>query len=316
MLMSEFDNLMKWNGRGKPFYEVYYLKLNDPSLRVALWLRYTFLSPVKGPPTASVWGIFTSDTRPGSNVILKETVPLSQANFFRSRFSLNIGGATLNNSSASGRITGEGKEIAWDLTWEPKDSSFKHYPFFFYLLPWPPSKVVAPNLSVQGRGWFEVNGVRYQFNSMLHQGHVWGRRYSERWTWSNCIFFLEDKNAVFEMVARPPLMLGYLDVGGERIRFRSRGDLSLTGGGFEVKKRSILLRGRIGADPKNIVGITYEGPLGETRYCYNTNLADATIELFRKERGKWVLCNKLTSNGTTAYETVQPVPVTGICLSL
>lgn len=314
MLKSEFDNLTRWNGREKPFYETYYLKVNEPSLGAALWIRYTFLSPVNSSATASVWAVFFDSRNPSRNLALKETVFMNEAVFLKSKFSLDIGGAVLDNNSASGSLKNERGHIAWNIAWRPTDSSFRHYPFFLYFLPWPASKVVAPNLNAPSAGWFEVNGVKYQFSSVVHQGHVWGKSYSKKWFWADCGMFKEDKSAVLELIAKPPFGLGYLKFGGEKIRFIASGDYSLTGCEFKGRNFSTKIAGKISTE--NIIGITYQDPNGGERYCYNTNVGSAIVNIYKKCGRKWQFFAELASQCTTAYESVTSMPVSTIPISL
>ena len=61
---EERDNLTRWHPPQDGFYEVYYLKWNDPSQGIAAWLRYTLLAPVNREPEASVWAVFFDAAHP------------------------------------------------------------------------------------------------------------------------------------------------------------------------------------------------------------------------------------------------------------
>jgi hypothetical protein len=308
MLQSEFDNITKWNGKEKPFYEVYYLKVNEPSLGGALWLRYTFLSPLQGSPSASLWAIFFDSKDHLKNIAMKETVSTQDIIFKKKKFELNIGGAHLNNTSSSGMIVNDKNSIGWDLSWKPSDKTFKHYPWPLYLLPWPKSKVAAPNLNVPVNGYFEVNGLKFNlFNASLHQGHVWGRSYSGRWAWANCGSFLEDKNATLELIMKPPIGLGYLKTSNEEFKFRFRNLYQPLSWEFMGKHGSTRLIGKIETNPEDIIGVTYDDPISGERYCYNTKVASCLLKIGDRN---------LTSVNTTAFETVESVINPHLNLSL
>ncbi len=318
MLSSEFHNLVKWNGKEKPFYEVYYLKVNEPALGAALWLRYTFLSPLVGPPEASVWAIFFNSRRPEKNIALKETIPVSEAVYHRGDLYLNFGGAMLKNDEASGVLKDGGANISWNLKWIPSDAPFRHYPFPFYYLPWPKSKVIAPNLSVPTSGWFEANGVKYPLNgAKLHQGHIWGRGYSKNWAWANCGVFNEDRSAVLELLVKPPLGTGLFKTGEGSSRLLVRGRYDVNGWSFIGKGLNIRVKGKIAARHEDIIGVTYQDPVKGERYCYNTKVADAVVDIYRRKGLGWRRERRLVSNGTTAFEVVEPKPLAGYsCRSL
>lgn len=324
MLLSEFHNLIKWNGKEKPFYEIYYLKLNDPTLGAALWLRYAIVSFVNEPPKASVWAMYFNSLQPHKNLALKETVSTAETIYRRGSFYLDIGGAVIDNSSANGGLRQGNNSITWDIKWQPSDKVYKHYPWPLYILPWPATKVVAPNLAVPANGWFSINGLKYEIRStVLHQGHIWGRGYARQWAWANCGMFAEDKHAclpgrqaVLELLAKTSFGFGYLRTGREDMRFTIRGSSSPTLWNFEGQKFSTKVIGKIVTHPQNIIGVTYEGPSGEKRYCYNTKVADSLVDIYKKKKGKWSNVQRLTSVGTTAFETVGPSIVPNLKLDL
>src|SRR5213595_1975475 len=60
--------------------ESYFLKLNDPSGNLALWIKATILVREGGTPrVAEAWAI--AFTRDGRHVAVKETSPLARATF-------------------------------------------------------------------------------------------------------------------------------------------------------------------------------------------------------------------------------------------
>ena len=308
MLLSEYDNLIRWNGRERPFYEVYYLKLNEPSNGVALWFRYTFLSPSVGTPSASVWAIFNSK-KAGDNLALKNTFAMSEVAYHKTKFGLNLGGSILRNDHASGIVRDNANVISWNIGWRPLDSSIRQYPSLLYITPWPATKVVTPNPAVIASGFFEVNGIRYEVESSpLYQGHTWGRCYSNGWAWANCQNFAEDKSAILELVAQPSFGLGYLKIGQKKMRLFLRGRYNRTSWEFNGRAFGKKIEGRISTFSQNIIGITYHNPCGGKRYCYNTNIADVAVKLYEKKKGKWNLAHELTSAGTASFETVTSRP--------
>ena len=45
LTQAERDNVTRWDGERRGFYEVYYLKVNHIPSGTALWARYTLLAP-------------------------------------------------------------------------------------------------------------------------------------------------------------------------------------------------------------------------------------------------------------------------------
>jgi len=317
MLHSEFDNLVKWRHRQKPFYENYYLKVNYPSLGVALWLRYTFLSPAKGEPSMSVWAIFSDLKDPRNNVALKETFPISDVIYKKSTFEIKCKSFEINNFSAKGAVNGLGRTLAWELAWEPSRNSFRIMPEPFYWFGVPSTKVVTPNMACAVSGYFSIDGVKYPLNGhRLHQGHVWGKSYSKRWAWANCIDFAEDKSAVLELLSKPPLGLGYFSCRDLEGKVWLKGKYDANSWHFSGRSRKFKIDGSIGVATQNIIGVTYDDPTGGKRFCYNTKIADAVVEIRKKLRKGWGSPQRFTSVGACAFETVESFPVSGLELGL
>ena len=315
--MSSRDNLIRWNGKERPFFEVYYLKVNDPTAGIGLWLRYTLTSKTCSAPEAAIWAIFFNANDPGKNVALKETVGIKDVVYRRGRFDINIGGAVLKNDSASGSIKQGGNYIKWELNWQPSEKGFRYYPWLLYHLPWPSSKVVAPHLSTKADGWIEINGVKFVLNSApFHQGHIWGKELSREWAWADCSAFAEDGSAVISLIANPRLGFGYVKTSQLKKRFRIRGKYSLTGWEFKGQSFTLKIMGRIIAKPNDIIGITYQDPSGSERYCYNTKVADAVVDIYKKQKGKWVCMQRLTCAKAMAFEVVKSTPRADFRLSL
>ncbi|MBI2092971.1 MAG: hypothetical protein HYY43_04540 [Deltaproteobacteria bacterium] len=302
MLISEVDNLPKWNGREKPFYENYYLKVNIKGLDAALWLRYTFLSPIGGRPEASVWAAFFDAKNSKRNFAIKETVGIDEFAFYKTKFELNIGGAILNNCGAGGRLIKNGNDVSWNISWKARETSFKNLPFPLYYLPFPTTKVVAPNENVIADGFFTINGVKYEVHGeKLHQGHVWGKHYSKEWAWANCISFNEDEPAFLELLANRFFGLGFISTSAGSERLIVKGRYGLGFWEFEGFGLKFKIKGKIFSPIQNIIGVTYTDPDDSKRFCYNTTVADAVIDIYKRNK-------RLSSAKRAAFEIVNIAP--------
>ena len=52
------ENQMRWDGRKRPFIEVWYATLNHARTGAGIWLRYTITSPAGGDPYSELWALF------------------------------------------------------------------------------------------------------------------------------------------------------------------------------------------------------------------------------------------------------------------
>lgn len=330
MVAGEQDNVTRWDGVQRGFYEVYYLKVNDLSSGTALWLRYTFLSPQarRGNPVAELWAVFFDRRDPRRNLALKRTYPVSRATIGRDPFVVRIGEAELRHDRAVGALAGEAGHITWDVGWTPSAEPFRHFPRpGLYEGGFPKTKVMAPNLSVAMRGTYTVNGVTYWLHDAPgHQAHLWGTRQGLRWTWGNCNAFVEDPTAVFEglsaQVAVGPLPSPRLTVCAFRYRGQwyffnglsrwltndSRSQL----GSWQIAAQGAGMRfvGRVESRIEDLVGVQYTDTDGSHLYCHNAKVGDMVLVVYRREGLRWSLADTLTAHGTAAVEWVtrQPDP--------
>jgi hypothetical protein len=329
---QEQDNMVRWQKGMRPFYEVYYLKLNFASRRKALWLRYTLLSPQRGlgPPTAAVWAMAYDFADPAKNFALKEIVSIDRAVIDREIFYFQILENAIYNSGARGGLSSGGHEVQWDLQFIHAEESFRPFPASFYFLPFPKTKMLAPNWSIQVEGEVVIDGEKFLLQACpASQAHFWGSRHAERWAWGHCNAFQEDGAAVFESLTSPfrlskkrarPLTLMALRRGsGEEIKVNRLSQLLFNESRYQVGSWELqgyrghyCLKAAIRADPALFLGLTYTDTDGSKLYCYHTELADFSVELSELRGGKYQILQTLTAASAGAFEVVERTPLPGI----
>ena len=332
---TEQDNIAVWDGRSRGWYEVWYYKLNDPAAGTAVWLRSTILVPLlgHGEPVAELWAIAFDKNDPAWNCAFKRRTPLAGATLGRDAFSVAIAGATLTQTASRGAIgDGAADGIAWDLSVTPAAATFRHFPSaLMYRLPFPRTKVLAPNLSCTYTGTVTVKGRTLAFDRAIgHQAHIWGTKHAARWAWANCAAFddapeggavLEALTAQIKVGGRlaPPLTVLCLRCGGEELLFNALRNLAtnrsaydLTRWDLEGENAAHAVRASITNDPRDMVGVGYRDPDGETRVCHNTKVAGVTVSLYEKARGGRRLLRTLASKAACAYEVVEPSAAPGV----
>ncbi len=335
-MQQEYDNMVRWDKRLRPFYEVFFLKCNIENSPYALWLRYTLLAPQKnlGAPSAAVWAMFFDSSNPLNNIAVKETVGVDRTIIEPDIFYFQILENAIYNSGARGQVSSGGNSIKWDLQFIHNEESFRLYPASFYYLPFPKTKLIAPNWSVRIAGEIDVGGKSHPFKeSKGCQAHLWGSRQGERWAWAHCNTFQEDPEAVFEALTAQvrfgkklsrPLTLFCLKLGDGRIlKFnrisqlffnKSRYDLNvweLSGerGHYRIKA---ALKNR----PQEMMGVTYTDTDGSKLYCYHSESTDFHLELYEQHGSQFRLTKTLTSPQAGAFEIVERAPVPGVSLQI
>jgi hypothetical protein len=99
---------------------------------------------------------------------------------------------------------------------------------------------------------------------------------------------------------------------------RNASEFDLQSWRFEARSARRMLKGEVTARKEDLVGVTYHDPDGELAYCYNTEIADMTLELFERNSrfGEWQKREELTSDGRAHFEYAQREPVAGAVLKV
>ena len=116
---KEKDNILRWDGKRRGCFELYFLKWNDEKSRTAGWIRYTMNSPYPtvGSPYCELWGIFFDVDNPSNNFAVKKRYPIDNFAWDRDRFGAYIDDASLSTNACNGAICDEerGHSLEWDL---------------------------------------------------------------------------------------------------------------------------------------------------------------------------------------------------------
>ena len=318
---SERDNRTVWDGRREGWYEVYYLKLNHRASGTAVWIRYTLLVPLpgRGAPVAELWAVAFDARDPSRNLALKRSRPLDPTAIRRDRFGFAVGDARLEHASACGALEGPAGRLAWELAWDPPREGFRPFPHeAMYRLPLPKTKWLVPNQDVAFRGVLTWNErVLECAGEPGQQSHLWGTQHADRWVWGHANLWADGADATFECltsrlrfgpVRTPDLTLLLLRIDGRwrrldalwraplhRVRIDPPNYL------FEASGDGLRLRGSASARLADLVGVEYTDPDGSHLWCYNTKVADLSLEV-RDERGGR---RTLRADRTFALEFVQ-----------
>ena len=286
--------------------ESYFLKLNDPSGRRALWIKATILVREGGTPrVAEAWAI--AFDREGRHRAAKETVPLARARFDASRLDVEVAGVTLGERRAHGEVKSGDTRIAFDLVFDtPERSGAPLVPFpteRMYETPLPSSKTVSPYPHARFRGSYEVDGAKVEVDGWAGmQGHNWGARHAELYAWGHCNQWDGEDDLVLEgftgrvkigPVLAPPLTIVCVrhrgisyDFNGPLVLVRARGEIGRHRWSFSAKNALGAVSGELWAETDDFVGLAYENPNGEQTYCLNSKIARGRIRLsIRGRRG-------------------------------
>jgi len=297
---KESDNLLRWDGRRRGWYEVYYLKWNDLASRTAYWVRYTMTSPLVGEPYCELWGIFFDADKPENNFAVKSRYPIGDFSWDRDRFRVGVGDAELKQNSCSGAIEDakRGMSLSWELEFDSDTPAFRHFPHqAMYEMAFPKTKVLSPHELAMFSGEAVANGRKIKFKDAPgQQTHIWGVKHALRWAWGHCCAFHEDPAAIWEgldsqiklgPVTSPHLNLFYLRYRGRDYYFNRISDLfsnrsswELGRWAFSAESRDLKMVGAVACRDDEMVAVTYTDPDGETLWCNNSKVATIKLSLY------------------------------------
>jgi hypothetical protein len=307
------------------FYEVWYLRLNDPLNRRALWLRFSLLVTANGfRRVAETWAVHF-ERGAGEEVAktaLKQTFGIEAFQALGDH-GIRIGDCEFTEGRTRGSISSKGRTLKWDLEIIARQKAqFNHVPDSLARAGLVRSAAVTPGEDLLFRGTTELDGRRTAWDEAYGmQGHLSGRNHGLSWVWGHCNSFTDEKGSpayfVFEGVSARSRILGplstpklsslYFFYKGEHYRFNSVWDAlrlrsrnTLTSWQFQADRGDLVFKGELKAEIKGFAGVTYEDTSGSFLYCANSELSDLEILVYR--RGK--LDATFRGKGTAALEVV------------
>lgn len=297
---AERDNMFRWNGQPGAHFETYMVKVQLPEEGSALWLRHElrFLPGNKIAPRLRVIAVLY-DHRANKQQAFAEEYSLSDLNFGRKRFSLNMGSCELSQSGAKGNL--DQGSLSWDLNWEPRRMSARP-------LLWEPlyrsdaiaSKILIPNAAVPTWGTVTIHGRKLQARGgRAQQSHLWGRQSPLRWMATQVDTFNGRPDCRLEAyqvqdriadVTTPWAMTVQITYRHRSYLFpRIMSDLkkggaehNLDGWAFSCGRGPLHFRGRLSLDPASLVGVRSEDPDGRPLSIATSASASMQLEVLRR----------------------------------
>ncbi|MGH7818278.1 MAG: hypothetical protein ACREQ9_00750, partial [Candidatus Binatia bacterium] len=196
-------NRVRFDGRAKRFYEVWYTIFNDLGTGDGFWIRYTLLNPLDSRPEAgaAVWFGYTCRAEPARSFT-------SKRNFARGSFEadpgserLRIGDASLEPGRFRGAFDAEGHEVEWDLRYEPSEAPHFFFDGLLRTATESRNSVTMPNPRIVLDGGIRIDRRTLAIHGGVgHQAHHWGVHRAPRWNWGHCCAF-EGEKAVLELLS-------------------------------------------------------------------------------------------------------------------
>lgn len=285
------------HGQKAGHYESWFLRANHPARAEAFWIRYTIFSP-EGRPEAAIgelWAIH-SDGEGGRLRAGKSELPVSACFFAADTLDVQIGGATLRPGVLQGEARGA-HTLRWNLRYEGGGAPLVFLPENLYAAPFPKAKAVTPRPFVRFSGTLVVDDKVLDIDNWIgSENHNWGRKHTDAYAWGQVAGFDNAPDAFLEAITArlkigplrtPALTILVLRDGDTEYRFnallrafRASGEWHYFGWSFDSTQDGVRIHGRIAAERRDFVGLTYYNPPGGDHTCLNSKIAacEVTIE--------------------------------------
>jgi hypothetical protein len=288
---------------------MWHFNLMDPVTQQALSVRFAVLLSRNGfRRLTEVMAVYFQKTSPQESfkLAVRQNHGIESFNYSREK-GITIGECEFGETRTRGKIQAKGHTITWDLEITPRlgfeDANYDLIPSSLKKTGLIQNSVVTAHTGLSFTGTTEIDDKKVPWNHAPGmQGHQSGPRNGHSWIWSHCNSFLDEKGDpaafVFEGLTARTRLLGiipsprisslYFQYQGKPYFFNSikdalrlRSSNNLNEWRFHADQNDLSFRGVIKAEHKDFGGLTREDTDGSLIYCSSTNLASATIHVYR-----------------------------------
>jgi hypothetical protein len=311
-------NRVRFDGRSRRFYEVWYFIFNEPSSGDGYWIRYTLLNPLDAAPEAggALWFAHTSRSDRSRHVAVVRPHAAGDVVARPGSPTIRIGTGTFEEGRLRGAIRSAGHEIDWELAYEPSPKPHEYFGPPIRTFAERRNSVTIPNPKIALSGTVHIDGHEHGIRSAIgHQAHHWGIEQAERWDWAHCCDFEEDPSAVVELLSAPtPLgsTATFVNLHSDSLTVRFDGLGALLGNRvasglgfwrFEAARKDLRIVVDLRVAPEDVHRFEYVSTTYRRSECWNTQVADCLVRLYtRTGRGAESLTATLRSRGRAAAE--------------
>jgi len=326
----------------KGLYEVWYTMVDDLEREEAYWIRYTLMCPKTGRKPEEgqsleefidslggdgmLWMGYFNNKDPSQNEMVKTSFHLSSVKGTEGNNIAQIDDSTVSLEGIKGGFeTSTGRKISWDLHFSQFQDPYITTPNIAKTLGITNTlaKAAHPNIRISGEitrdgqttHLKEVPGIQY---------HTLGDGYKVPWEWASAHTFENAPRGYLDFGAKKQIGKATVELydGQKRLAIWNDKILkklklakqveftkSLTGIEFALEYKNLSMEGRISVPSEKLLGVEYVGPLGNSFYCYNSELADCTVEItYRDEEGQPKDKKKFIAQSSVSFETIYDTP--------
>lgn len=295
-------------------YESFYIKACRPGGGRGVWIRHTVHKRPGAEPKGSIWFVLF-DREAEAPRATKVTLPASDLSAPTGSW-IRIGSSEIGPGRAGGEVETDAVSASWEIEFAGDAAPCKYLPAdWLYEAPIPRTKFVAPYPNARFDGRLEIEGETIELAGWPGMiGHNWGSEHAERWVWLEGTGFEGEPDTYFDAGAArialgsrttPWIPSGMLVLDGEAHRLGGLGKVrsasveeAPTECSFVLPGKDIVVRGRVSAPKKDLVGWVYADPKGPEHNTVNCSVADLELTVERPA----VPPRTLELSGGAAYE--------------
>jgi len=316
-------NRVRFDGSARRFYEVWYFIFNDPATGDGFWIRYTLLNPLDDHPEAggALWFAHTCRADPARSFAIRRRCGRRDLAVAPGALDVRIGAATFTEGRLAGAFESGGHSVSWNLEYEPSPRPHYYFGETLRRLSARRTSVTVPNPQIHLNGELAIDGTSIRLRRAIgHQAHHWGSERAPRWVWGHCCAFDEDPAAVLELLAPEiggGIQLAFVSLytagetfqaTGLRSLLRNRATAGLGFWHFDAISAERRIVADVHVDPRYVQRFVYMSPSYRTSECWNTQVGDCLVRVYRGADLDRVLRARGTASAETHDEQPQRIP--------
>ncbi|MFL6024773.1 MAG: hypothetical protein ACJ72O_15655 [Marmoricola sp.] len=284
----------RWRGqRGR--LEVWYSTLTDPSTGTGVWLHHELVVPADGrDPYAHGWvAVFRTDRAP----LIERFGPApwtAPATGFRAG----------DVEHVEDRLVGSAGSVSWDLRTEAAGAPMYTFPAWAWHQELLPAAQVVAEPQARYRGTLRIGDEELALDDAVGaNARIYGHGNALRWGWLHADLGDGETCEVVTAVSQRAGLRRLKPLAQVQLRLNGEPDLPRDPLLAALRLKTTLqrdgwrVRGRLGPRRLEIdvrlpddqtLDVSYLDPDGRLLVCRNSERAQASIKLLRRERGSWV----------------------------
>ncbi|HEY9720741.1 MAG TPA: hypothetical protein V6D47_01935, partial [Oscillatoriaceae cyanobacterium] len=317
------DERVRFDGDKVDASEAYYVLWNQPEQGRSMVVRYVLHNgPIEEAKIAEVWCWFRDERQPKNDVAVRQRYPLGRAEVLnQDDVYLRVVNSGYGPERCWGEVKGPEGTVRWDLKLDKSQavgvervSGMDQFDLYAHF------QSNGCRMAVSGE--VVVNGDAYVLEKQLaSDGHYWDTKHLKAWSWAHCANFEGDPDFLFEGIGarfndwtQPSTWLTFV-YQGQMIRsnlidafyYNRETDADLTSWSFVAERGDLRFVGKLTARPEDQILIVHALPDDEFLYTHITYCGDMTVDIERKEGGRWWKFDSRVARRSASFEVTRKV---------